>query len=113
MLIFRDVTAQRRARTRQGKSADDGSPARVDRRILRRRHHQQVAGRHHSNLERRRRASLRLLGREAIGRHISLVIPPERIAEEDQIVASLKAGRRIEHFETERIGPTAVESSCL
>src|SRR5262249_749221 len=40
---------------------------------------------------------------EAIGRHISLVIPPERLAEEDQIIASLKAGKRIEHFETERL----------
>ncbi len=39
---------------------------------------------------------------EAIGRHISLVIPPERIAEEDHIVASLKAGHRVDHFETER-----------
>ncbi len=40
---------------------------------------------------------------QAIGRHISLVIPPERIAEEDEIVANLRAGRRIEHFETERM----------
>jgi PAS domain S-box-containing protein len=40
---------------------------------------------------------------EAVGRHISLVIPPERIAEEDRIVASLRAGERIEHFETERL----------
>jgi len=40
---------------------------------------------------------------EAVGRHISLVIPAERIAEEDHIIASLKAGRRIEHFETERL----------
>ena len=39
----------------------------------------------------------------AVGRHISLVIPPDRIAEEDQIVASLKAGKRVEHFETERM----------
>ena len=39
---------------------------------------------------------------EAIGRHISLVIPPDRIAEEDAIVASLKDGRRVDHFETER-----------
>ena len=29
---------------------------------------------------------------EAIGRHISLVIPPERLAEEDRIIATLKAG---------------------
>src|SRR5262249_16979013 len=40
---------------------------------------------------------------QAIGRHISLVIPPERIQEEDRIIASLKAGQRIEHFETVRV----------
>jgi len=40
---------------------------------------------------------------EAVGRHISLVIPPERLAEEDQIIAKLSAGQRIEHFETERV----------
>ena len=39
---------------------------------------------------------------QAVGRHISLIIPPERIAEEDQIIASLKAGRRVDHFETQR-----------
>jgi PAS domain S-box-containing protein len=51
-------------------------------------------------------AAERLFGHpadRAIGRHISLVIPPERIGEEDQIIASLKAGQRIEHFETERL----------
>src|SRR5438477_1914070 len=40
---------------------------------------------------------------EAIGRHISLIIPPERRAEEDQIIASLRSGSRIEHFETVRM----------
>ena len=40
---------------------------------------------------------------EAIGRHISLVIPPDRVAEEDHIISSLKAGQRVEHFETERL----------
>jgi PAS domain S-box-containing protein len=40
---------------------------------------------------------------QAVGRHISLIIPPDRIAEEDHIIASLKAGQRIEHFETERM----------
>jgi PAS domain S-box-containing protein len=51
-------------------------------------------------------AAERLFGHtaeQAVGRHISLVIPPERIAEEEDIVASLKAGKRIEHFETERV----------
>jgi PAS domain S-box-containing protein len=40
---------------------------------------------------------------EALGRHISLIISPERGAEEDQILAQLKAGQRVEHFETERV----------
>ena len=51
-------------------------------------------------------AAERLFGHpaeRALGQHISLVIPPERLAEEDQIIASLKAGQRIEHFETERL----------
>jgi PAS domain S-box-containing protein len=50
-------------------------------------------------------AAERLFGftaEEAVGKHISLVIPPERISEEDQILTRLRAGQRIEHFETER-----------
>ena len=51
-------------------------------------------------------AAERLFGysaEQAVGHHISLVIPPDRIAEEDHIIASLKAGRRVDHFETERM----------
>jgi len=40
---------------------------------------------------------------EAIGKHISLVIPRERIKEEDEIVARLRAGERVDHFETVRV----------
>jgi PAS domain S-box-containing protein len=40
---------------------------------------------------------------EAIGRHISLVIPPDRLAEEDDIISRLKSGQRVEHFETVRV----------
>jgi PAS domain S-box-containing protein len=40
---------------------------------------------------------------EAIGKHISLVIPPDRITEEDEIIARLRAGERIHHYETERV----------
>ena len=40
---------------------------------------------------------------QAVGQHISLVIPPARLSEEDQIIASLREGKRIEHYETERV----------
>jgi PAS domain S-box-containing protein len=40
---------------------------------------------------------------DAIGKHISLVIPPERISEEDEIIARLRVGDRIHHYETERV----------
>ncbi|MFI4924033.1 MAG: PAS domain S-box protein [Vicinamibacteria bacterium] len=50
-------------------------------------------------------AAERLFGwtaEQAVGRHISMVIPPDRIGEEDQIIASIRAGRRVDHFETVR-----------
>src|SRR5262249_1696434 len=50
-------------------------------------------------------AAERLFGftaEQAVGRHISLIIPVDRLAEEDRIIATLKAGRRIEHFDTVR-----------
>ena len=40
---------------------------------------------------------------QAVGRHISLLIPADRIAEEDRIIATLKAGQRIEHYDTVRL----------
>jgi len=39
---------------------------------------------------------------EVIGRHISLIIPLERRAEEDEVLAHLRRGEKIDHFETER-----------
>lgn len=39
---------------------------------------------------------------EAIGKHITLIIPPFRADEENQIIARICAGERIEHFETVR-----------
>jgi PAS domain S-box-containing protein len=40
---------------------------------------------------------------EAVGRHITLIIPRERHAEEDQVLAKLRRGERIEHFDTVRV----------
>jgi PAS domain S-box-containing protein len=39
---------------------------------------------------------------EAIGQHITLIIPPERKAEEADIIARLRRGERIDHFHTVR-----------
>jgi PAS domain S-box-containing protein len=39
---------------------------------------------------------------EAIGRHISLVIPEDRLAEEDAVMARIRAGEAVSHFETVR-----------
>lgn len=40
---------------------------------------------------------------EIVGRPITLIIPPELQDEEPQILARIRAGERIEHFETERL----------
>jgi PAS domain S-box-containing protein len=40
---------------------------------------------------------------EAIGRPITILIPPDRLAEEPQILQRLRRGERVDHFETVRI----------
>lgn len=40
---------------------------------------------------------------EAIGKPITLIIPPELLEEEQRILASLRRGERIEHYETTRL----------
>ena len=39
---------------------------------------------------------------EAIGQHITLIVPEDRLAEEDDVLARLRQGQRITHFETIR-----------
>src|SRR5205814_660081 len=40
---------------------------------------------------------------EAIGRPITLIIPPERLDEEQEILARISRGERVEHFDTVRV----------
>jgi len=40
--------------------------------------------------------------KEAIGAHITLIIPKDRLPEEDGIISRVKRGERIEHFDTVR-----------
>jgi PAS domain S-box-containing protein len=40
---------------------------------------------------------------EAVGKHISLIIPPDRLNEEDVIISNIAQGKKIDHFETVRM----------
>ena len=39
---------------------------------------------------------------EAIGKHISLIIPEDRISEEDYVIGKVRGGESVDHFETVR-----------
>lgn len=52
------------------------------------------------------RAAERMFGyeeNEVIGKHISLLIPPEKLSEEDMIINRIKNGLAVKHFETIRV----------
>ena len=58
------------------------------------------------------RASEQMFGyseSEAVGKHISLIIPVDRLSEEEMIISKLRKGERIEHFETIRVTKTGKE----
>jgi PAS domain S-box-containing protein len=40
---------------------------------------------------------------EVIGKHISLIIPPGRMNEETEIITKIRAGEKVEHYETIRM----------
>lgn len=46
---------------------------------------------------------------EAIGKHISIIIPPDRIQEETLIIAKIRNGERMEHLETIRVNKNGKE----
>ena len=103
VLIFRDVTAQRR---QEQDKANQLMTARLLASIIENSDDAIISKSLDGTIQSWNASAEHLFGysaAEAVGRHISLVIPPDRIAEEDHIIASLKAGRRIEHFETERM----------
>jgi PAS domain S-box-containing protein len=43
---------------------------------------------------------------EAVGKPVTILVPPERLDEENKILETLKAGRRIDQFETVRVTKT-------
>jgi PAS domain S-box-containing protein len=103
VLVFRDVTAQRRL---EQDKASQLLTARLLASIVESSDDAIVSKSLDGIIQSWNAGAERLFGYSAdraIGQHISLVIPAERLSEEDDIVASLKAGKRIEHFETERV----------
>ena len=103
VLIFRDVTAQRLV---EREKANQLLTARLLASIVESSNDAIISKSLDGIIQSWNAAAERLFGftsEEAIGRHISLVIPPDRLAEEEEIIASLRTGKRIEHYETERV----------
>ena len=103
VLIFRDVTGQRRLEQDLAKQL---LSARLLAAIVESSEDAIISKSLDGIIQTWNRGAERLFGYradEAIGRPITLVIPPERLPEEDEILANLRAGRRIEHFDTERV----------
>jgi PAS domain S-box-containing protein len=103
VLIFRDVTAQRLA---ERDKANQLLTARLLASIVESSNDAIISKSLDGIIQTWNAAAEHLFGftaEQAVGQHISIVIPPERLAEEDQIIVSLRAGKRIEHYETERV----------
>ena len=103
VLIFRDVSAQRRV---QRERSSQLLAARLLASIIESSDDAILSKSLEGTIQSWNAAAERLFGytaAQAVGRHISFIIPPDRIDEEDRIIASLKAGDRIDHFETERM----------
>jgi PAS domain S-box-containing protein len=103
VLIFRDVSAQRRL---ERDKANRLVTARLLASIIESSDDAIISKSLDGIVQSWNAAAERLFGysaKDAVGRHISLIIPPERLSEEDDIIANLKAGRRIDHVETERL----------
>ncbi|HXO22605.1 MAG TPA: PAS domain S-box protein [Thermoanaerobaculia bacterium] len=96
VLVFRDVTARRRAEEAQARLAaivESSQDAIVSKNL------DGVVRTWNAGAE-------RLFGftaEEAIGRPITLIIPTDRLEEERQILSRLAGGERIEHYETVRV----------
>ena len=103
VLIFRDVSAQRFV---EREKANQLHLARLLAAIVESSNDAIISKSLDGTIQSWNAAAERLFGytaEQAIGKNISLVIPPDRLAEEEQIIARLKSGQRIEHYETERV----------
>lgn len=96
VLIFRDITTQRRAHQALARLAaivESSDDAIVSKTL-------------DGQITSWNPGAVRIFGytpEEAIGRPITLIVPPELYAEEAQVLARLRRGERVDHFETIRI----------
>ena len=96
VLVFRDVTERRRAEEVQARLAA----------IVESSHDAIISKTLDSVIRTWNAGAERLFGytaAEAVGRPITLIIPPERLDEEREILGRLARGERIEHYETVRM----------
>src|SRR5262249_27525354 len=97
ILIFRDVTTQRRLEQHKAKQL---LTARLLASIVESSDDAIISKSLEGVIQSWNAGAERVFGytpEQAVGRHISLVIPPERIAEEDHIIACIKAGQSVDH----------------
>jgi PAS domain S-box-containing protein len=96
VLVFRDVTEARRAEISRAwlaaivESSDDAVVSKT------------LAG----EITSWNPGATRLFGyqpEEIIGKHIMIIVPPELHAEEEEVLARLRRGERVDHFETTRM----------
>ena len=103
VLIFRDVSERRRLELTEAKRLE---AARFLASIVESSEDAIVSKSLDGTIQTWNAAAERLFGytaAEAIGRHISLVIPADRATEEDAIIARIRSGERVDHFETVRL----------
>jgi PAS domain S-box-containing protein len=96
VLVFRDVTERRRAEEAQARLAA----------IVESSHDAIVSKTLDSIIQTWNAGAERLFGytaEEAVGRSITILIPRERLSEEDEILSRISRGERIEHYETIRV----------
>ncbi len=99
VLVFRDVTEHMRAEETQARLAA----------IVESSHDAVISKTLDGTIRSWNAEAERLFGHtaeEAVGRSITIIIPPERLDEEHMIVDRLRRGERVEHFETVRVTKT-------
>jgi PAS domain S-box-containing protein len=103
VLIFRDVTVQRLV---EREKANQLHTARLLASIVESSNDAIIGKSLEGIIQSWNAAAERLFGytaEQAVGQHISLVIPPDLLPEEEQIISRLKAGHRIDQYETGRV----------